>query len=134
MQKKFTQQNRRGLNRPILRPLWLMTSAAADVISVPGVLWPGDRRQVLVMVLTIHTWGGLSWISEMAAMFVKNFHSVHTIASSIIIYLTPSGLVKPHGVIQLGQHWFGNGMAPNRTQAITWTDTDLLAVNTKWGA
>ena len=36
----FTQQNRRGLNRPILRPLWLMTSAAADVISVPGVpLW-----------------------------------------------------------------------------------------------
>ena len=33
----FTQQNRRGLNRPILRPLWLMTSAAADVISVPGV-------------------------------------------------------------------------------------------------
>ena len=31
----FTQQNRRGLNLPILRPLWLM--AAADVISVPGV-------------------------------------------------------------------------------------------------
>ena len=33
----FTQQNRRCLNRPIFRPLWLMTSAAADVISVPGV-------------------------------------------------------------------------------------------------
>ena len=29
--------NRRGLNWQILRPLWLMTSAAADVISVPGV-------------------------------------------------------------------------------------------------
>ena len=28
----------RGLNRPILRPLWLMTSAAADVISVPSVM------------------------------------------------------------------------------------------------
>ena len=34
----FTQQIRRGLNRQILRPLWLMTSAAVDVISVPGVL------------------------------------------------------------------------------------------------
>ena len=33
----FSYQNRRGLNRPILRPLWLMTSAAADVISVPSV-------------------------------------------------------------------------------------------------
>ena len=33
----FTQQNPWGLNRQILRPLWLMTSAAADVISVPGV-------------------------------------------------------------------------------------------------
>ena len=30
-------QNHRGLNRPILRPLWFMTSAAADVISVPSV-------------------------------------------------------------------------------------------------
>ena len=35
----FSFQNRRGLNRPILRPLWLMTSAAADVISVPSVTW-----------------------------------------------------------------------------------------------
>ena len=34
----FSYQNRRGLNRPILRPLWLMTSAAADVISVPSVI------------------------------------------------------------------------------------------------
>ena len=33
----FSYKNRRGLNRPILRPLWLMTSAAADVISVPSV-------------------------------------------------------------------------------------------------
>ena len=30
-------KNRRGLNRPILRPLWLMTSAAADVPSVLSV-------------------------------------------------------------------------------------------------
>ena len=36
----YTKQNRRGLNRPISRPLWLMTSAAADVISVPGVISP----------------------------------------------------------------------------------------------
>ena len=35
----FTQQNRRGLNQPILRPLWLMTSAWADVTSVPGVVY-----------------------------------------------------------------------------------------------
>ena len=34
----FSYQNRRGLNRPILRPLWLMTSAAANVISVPSVI------------------------------------------------------------------------------------------------
>ena len=34
----FFQQNHLGLNRPILRPLWLMTSAAADVISVPSVI------------------------------------------------------------------------------------------------
>ena len=34
----FAYQNWRGLNRPILRPLWLMTSAAADVISVPSVI------------------------------------------------------------------------------------------------
>ena len=34
----FSYQNRRGLNRPILRPLWLMTSAAADVISVTSVI------------------------------------------------------------------------------------------------
>ena len=33
----FTQQNRRGLNQLILRPVWLMSSAVADVISVPGV-------------------------------------------------------------------------------------------------
>ena len=33
----FTQQNRLGMNRPILCQLWLMTSAAAGVISVPGV-------------------------------------------------------------------------------------------------
>ena len=33
----FSYQNRRGLNRPILRPLWLMMSAAADAISVPSV-------------------------------------------------------------------------------------------------
>ena len=33
----FSYQNRRGLNRPILRSLWLMTSAAADVISVDSV-------------------------------------------------------------------------------------------------
>ena len=31
-------QNRRGFYQPILCPLWLMTSAAADVISVPSVL------------------------------------------------------------------------------------------------
>ena len=36
----FSYQNRRGLNRLILRPLWLMTSAAADVISVPSVVVP----------------------------------------------------------------------------------------------
>ena len=34
----FFFQTRRGLNRPILRLLWLMTSTAADVISVPSVL------------------------------------------------------------------------------------------------
>ena len=34
----LAQQNRIGLNRPILRPLWLITSAAPDVTSVPGVL------------------------------------------------------------------------------------------------
>ena len=34
---RFTRQNKRGLNRPILRPLWLMTSASADVFSVPSV-------------------------------------------------------------------------------------------------
>ena len=34
----FSYQNRRSLNRTILRPLWLMTSAAADVISVPSVV------------------------------------------------------------------------------------------------
>ena len=36
----FTQQNRWGLNldSPILHLLWLMMSAAADVISVPGVI------------------------------------------------------------------------------------------------
>ena len=33
----FSYQNRLGLNRPILRQLWLMTSAAADVICVPSV-------------------------------------------------------------------------------------------------
>ena len=33
----FTSQNSQGLNRAILRLLWLMTSAAADVISVPSV-------------------------------------------------------------------------------------------------
>ena len=33
----FSYKNWRGLNRPILRPLWLMTTAAADVISVPSV-------------------------------------------------------------------------------------------------
>ena len=33
----FTSQNSQGLNRAILRLLWLMTSAAADVISVPNV-------------------------------------------------------------------------------------------------
>ena len=36
--RHVSYQNRRGLNRPILRPLWLMTSAAADVISVPSVI------------------------------------------------------------------------------------------------
>ena len=35
--RMFTKQNRQGLNQPILHPLWLMTSAAADVISVRGV-------------------------------------------------------------------------------------------------
>ena len=39
----FTQQNRRGLNRPTLRPLWLMTSAAADDISVPRVYLLANR-------------------------------------------------------------------------------------------
>ena len=33
----FYYQIRWGLNRPILHPLWLMTSAAADVISVSPV-------------------------------------------------------------------------------------------------
>ena len=33
----FSYQNRWGLIRPILRPLWLMTLAAADVIGVPSV-------------------------------------------------------------------------------------------------
>ena len=33
----IAEKNRRGLNPSILRPLWLMTSAAADVISVPSV-------------------------------------------------------------------------------------------------
>ena len=40
----FAQKNRGGLNQPILRPLWLIMSAAADVIGVPGVIrqrtWP----------------------------------------------------------------------------------------------
>ena len=37
---RFSYQNRRGLNWPILRPLWLMTSAA-DVINVPSVMQAG---------------------------------------------------------------------------------------------
>ena len=35
----LTSQNSPGLNRAILRQLWLMTSAAAYVISVPSVLY-----------------------------------------------------------------------------------------------
>ena len=34
----FFEQNHQALNRPILRQLWLMTSAVADVISVPSVI------------------------------------------------------------------------------------------------
>ena len=43
-----SQADRRGFNRPILRPLWLMTSAAAGVISVPSVL--NDRVGSLMTV------------------------------------------------------------------------------------
>ena len=34
--------SRRGLNRPILRPLQLMTSASTDVISVTGAQFVRD--------------------------------------------------------------------------------------------
>ena len=51
----FSYQNRRGLNRSILRPSWLMTSGAADVISVPSVItypcpkvWCGFHQSFLV--------------------------------------------------------------------------------------
>ena len=44
----FSSQNSRGLNRAILRPLWLMTSAAADVISVPSVISVDVRECDLV--------------------------------------------------------------------------------------
>ena len=43
----FTQQNHRGLNGPILRTLWLMTSAAADAISVPGVRYTITHKSFL---------------------------------------------------------------------------------------
>ena len=36
----LTQQNRRGLNRPILRPLWLTTSAANHRVTFPYFIFP----------------------------------------------------------------------------------------------
>ena len=45
----FPIKIRRGLNRPILRPLWLMTSAAADVISVPSVISAFKVKNILSM-------------------------------------------------------------------------------------
>ena len=48
----FTQPIRRGLNRQILRPLWLMTSAAADVISVPGVLQHKAVNVIQIILLS----------------------------------------------------------------------------------
>ena len=41
----FTDQSLQGFNSPILRPLWLMTSTAADVISVPCVKLVTARQQ-----------------------------------------------------------------------------------------
>ena len=54
----FTHQNRRGLNRPILRPLWLITSAAADVISVPGVYTIMNERKVTMIEIFHLDWHG----------------------------------------------------------------------------
>ena len=53
----FTKQNRRGLNRLILRPLWLMTLATADVISVPSVhkvmaSWSSGNKSLPKPILT----------------------------------------------------------------------------------
>ena len=55
----FSFQNRRGLNQPILRPLWWMTSAAADVISVPSVsqvIFEYGRCSQLRHVWSDHLW------------------------------------------------------------------------------
>ena len=47
----FTSQNSRGLNRAILRPLWLMTSVAANVISDPRV--PNYDNQIIIVFIII---------------------------------------------------------------------------------
>ena len=47
MQNFKLDQNRWGSNRPILRPLWLMTSAVADVISVPSVIMAATKKEII---------------------------------------------------------------------------------------
>ena len=54
-----TQQNRQGFNWLILLLLWLMTSAAADVISVPSVL--NGRDQMMTLAPEADISGSLLW-------------------------------------------------------------------------
>ena len=66
----FTQQNRLRLNRPILRPLWLMTSATAEVISVPCVhfmklKYSGKTRLVPLLLMCC-------WCSEFFRRCIKD--------------------------------------------------------------
>ena len=86
----FSYQNRRYLNRPILRPVWLM-SAAVDVISVPSmhisVLWRKVRLN------SIDT--NLNSVPKPMGNFVQ------ACVSSELLYLIPETMPTPGNIAKL---------------------------------
>ena len=140
----FTQQNRRGLNRLILRPLW---STAANVISVPGVyniIVSAENHFVVLQATTCLMWtfqyNDTVWSVQTPIMKVKWFYE-HVISVvgipllGLMIFilnrgptLSHWGLVMHIYISNLTIIGSNNGLSPGWPQAIIWNSAGILLI------
>ena len=142
----FSYQNRWGLIRPILRPLWLMTLAAADVIGVPsvylvsmpldkptGLFWT-TRNQGGIILCTNTTFAVVIWHtgviveSEIDAISLKNAWNPTCYYETICIFSwCPNFFTRPMMWIMclsIVYHWY----VLKHQHAQCWLSAGLVSV------